>query len=760
MATINFLVGGDRVSNKNLWLVAYDTVAQTLTISNSWDVGTTASVLSLAKDSTGNLYVGTNEGKVYKYTSLMVLDATWAVGGMYNIGSSSYKPYGLDADSFGWLAIAHVEFGTPDKSVTLLNASGVKVWSASGQSGTPIYSFDVKFLPEGNVVGCGTRFSGGQCATRYLRSDGSKMVYLWTRATAGCSYGMCMWPNGDYAIGQSIYVSPWTSTVRKFNKEGVAYWDEFALGNGAYPQKLDYDSNNNLLIPTTRASNLSIRKVAASGDSLLASYDTGAQSTQIKVERGTTDYVFCAGALGTDQDGGSGNVRAFDDNLTRLAFLDVGTGSSLNALVLGTAPPAPDPATSIWDGLQGAWPLDDDAANTTVQDISGKGNTGASSRNTNLLHTTGHFGGAFDFDQSLPDTVNCGDINNIDLAPNQDIAIALWMKRGVIQAGKYGTLLHKFKVSGTLGYAIYCDDATDQVGVQVLFPTQYSVAVSTEDIDEWAFVVVNIDRNGFLEIIVNNGAGKVATDISSKAASDASNNQALMFGQNCQINANYDDYDGLLDAIAAWNRCLTWDEINYLYTEGLATVPEITDQSSDTTVDEEDPVSLFVTATGNPDPEYEWWFDGGEGYDLITGETNSTLDFTAGRTDAGYYKCRAYNIVGEDWSDPIELTVQYLEITDQSGDITVAAGQLASFSVTAIGVPTPSYQWYKGVQILAGEMGPSLSFYCNFADAGSYKCYVDNGVGEAVSSDSATLTVVDNPWRYNLFKLQSDVDRS
>ncbi len=740
MAIINFLVGGVRASNKNLWLVDYDTVAQTLTVSNSWDVGTATDVLSLAKDSNGNLYVGTEEGKVYKYTPSMVLDATWAVGGIYNFGSSSYNPYGLAADSFGWLAIAHTEFGTPDNSVTLLNASGVKVWDDSGQSGATIFSADVRFLPDGNIIGCGTRSSGSYCATRYLRSDGTKKVALWARATAGQSSGMCMWPNGDYAIGQNIGVASWTSGVRKFDKEGTAYWAEFALDNSAYPQKLDYDGDDNLIIPTNRASSLSIRKVAANGASLLASYDTGANSQQIKVERGATDYVFCAGFLGTDQDAGGGNVRAFDVDLNLLARLDI-SSTTLWALVLGTAPPAPDPATTIWDGLQGAWPLDDDAADAIVQDISGQSNTGTASRNTNLLHATGQFGGAFDFDQSLPDNVNCGDINNIDLAPNQDIAIAFWMKRGTIQVGKYGTLIHKYKVIGTLGFAIYCDDDTDQVGVTVLFPTQYTVATSAVDIDNWALVVVNIDRNGFLEIIVNNGAGLSATDISSKVASDASSDVALMFGQNCQVNANYDDYDGLLDAVEVWNRCLTWDEINYLYTEGLATLPEIIDQSSDTTVNEGDPVSLFVTATGNPDPSYQWYFDDGGGYDLMPGETNSTLSFTADRTDAGHYKCRAYNVVGEDWSDPIELTVQYLEITVQPSSIIVAVGRLASFSITAMGVPAPTYQWYKDDVILPGETNSSLSFYCNFGDAGSYTCKVTNVVGEE-TSDPATLDVI------------------
>jgi len=420
-----------------------------------------------------------------------------------------------------------------------------------------------------------------------------------------------------------------------------------------------------------------------------------------------------------------------------------------------------DPSTTIKNGVQGCWYLDDNLGNTVVQDASPAGNTGTSSRNTNLLSTAGKVNKAFDCDQSLPDNVDCGDINNIDLSPNQDIAIALWMKRGTIQAGKLGTLLHKFNSVTSTGYSISCDDSDDQIWVDVLFPTQYQSVISAGiDIDTWTFVVVNVNRDEYLTLNVNNGVGINQTNISSYASTDASNSTPLYFGKSSNINANYDDYDGLLDEVAVWNRLLTLAEINYLYNSGAGrhiawnVAPTITDQSGDTTVNEEGTVDLFVTATGSPDPSYEWYFNDV----LIPGETNSTLSFTASRTDAGTYKCRAYNVAGEDWSDPIVLTVQYLEITSQPSDTTVPKGQQASFSLVADGVPAPTYQWYKGVQILAGETNPTLAFYCVFEDAGSYRCKVTNAYG-TVWSDYADLTVVANPYTYRLLNNQLDQER-
>lgn len=161
---------------------------------------------------------------------------------------------------------------------------------------------------------------------------------------------------------------------------------------------------------------------------------------------------------------------------------------------------------------------------------------------------------------------------------------------------------------------------------------------------------------------------------------------------------------------------------------GVAPTIDSQDPAVDTTVDEGDSVSLSVVATGTPIPEYEWWFDDGDGYDIIPGESNPTLTFTADRTDAGSYKCRAYNGVGEDaWSDPIVLTVHYpVEITVQPVNLVVPEGLLATFSVTAIGVPDPEYQWYKDDVELPGETNSTLSFYTTFASAGIYTCEVSN----------------------------------
>jgi len=96
-------------------------------------------------------------------------------------------------------------------------------------------------------------------------------------------------------------------------------------------------------------------------------------------------------------------------------------------------------------------------------------------------------------------------------------------------------------------------------------------------------------------------------------------------------------------------------------------------------------------------------------------------------------------------------------IIDQSDDTSVFSGQLVELFITATGEPSPTYQWYKNDIILSGETSATLSFYAS--TTATYKCKVTNFVGY-VWSDSIVVSVVSNPYCYNPFDLQLDLDRT
>lgn len=87
------------------------------------------------------------------------------------------------------------------------------------------------------------------------------------------------------------------------------------------------------------------------------------------------------------------------------------------------------------------------------------------------------------------------------------------------------------------------------------------------------------------------------------------------------------------------------------------------------------------------------------------------------------------------------VTVVAPEIVTQPQDQSVAAGGTASFSVTATGVPAPTYQWYKGGTLISGATGATYSLSnVQSANAGSYTVTVTNDAG-SVTSQAASLTV-------------------
>jgi hypothetical protein len=94
-----------------------------------------------------------------------------------------------------------------------------------------------------------------------------------------------------------------------------------------------------------------------------------------------------------------------------------------------------------------------------------------------------------------------------------------------------------------------------------------------------------------------------------------------------------------------------------------------------------------------------------------------------------------------------------INILSAPTNLTVNSGQPASFSVSATGIPDPSYQWLKAGTNLVGQTSPTLSIAATVADdAGTYSVIVANSSGSV--TNSAMLTVIPTPfeaWQQSYF---------
>ena len=160
--------------------------------------------------------------------------------------------------------------------------------------------------------------------------------------------------------------------------------------------------------------------------------------------------------------------------------------------------------------------------------------------------------------------------------------------------------------------------------------------------------------------------------------------------------------------------------------------------------------TFTVTATGGGTLAYQWKKNGTD----ISGATSNTYT-TPATTSADIGAELAYSVVvsnsgGSVTSDIARLTVTASavkpEISKQPANLTVTAGQTASFSVSASGTSPLIYQWKKnGAEIPGATSSTYTMSATSQADSGSiYSVVVINRAGLLTSTD-ASLTVTPAP---------------
>jgi Immunoglobulin domain/Immunoglobulin I-set domain len=182
---------------------------------------------------------------------------------------------------------------------------------------------------------------------------------------------------------------------------------------------------------------------------------------------------------------------------------------------------------------------------------------------------------------------------------------------------------------------------------------------------------------------------------------------------------------------------------------GITQPPVITTQPANQTVTVGQTATFTVTATGTGPLTYQWYDNG----TAISGATSSSYTTpAAASTDSGsVFTVTVTNAGGTVTSTPATLTVSAGGTTvnpdaplivTQPANQTVAVGQTATFSVTATGSATLTYQWYKGGVLISGATSSTYTTPATVSsDTGSlFTVTVSNSLG-TVTSSPATLTV-------------------
>jgi len=168
------------------------------------------------------------------------------------------------------------------------------------------------------------------------------------------------------------------------------------------------------------------------------------------------------------------------------------------------------------------------------------------------------------------------------------------------------------------------------------------------------------------------------------------------------------------------------------------------------------PAKLTVTATGTPPLTYQWQIstDGGttwsnviDGLDTATGNTSAMLNFatTILSQSGDQFRCVVTNPGTTSTTAPATLFVGGPpSISVPPVNLSTIQGQDANFTVTATGSPTPTYQWFKGKNLLVGKTASSLTIPgAQPADADTYSVTVANPFKTITAK--ATLKIIVPP---------------
>lgn len=199
----------------------------------------------------------------------------------------------------------------------------------------------------------------------------------------------------------------------------------------------------------------------------------------------------------------------------------------------------------------GWWKMDENAANTTVADSSGMGNTGTAVRNTNLFSTSGVFSGGLNFN-GTSDYVSIPDNSSLNFSTN--ITATGWIKRS--STVSWWKMIYD---SGTTGWAIMLQNNKLNFSKMGVLDVMGNTTLSQNVWYHFAIVKNGDIGNNILFYLNGNSDG--TQSVGSVNTPSGTKYIGMENGSTSELPASLDD-------VRIYNRALSASEVNELYLSG------------------------------------------------------------------------------------------------------------------------------------------------------------------------------------------------
>jgi HYDIN/CFA65/VesB-like, Ig-like domain/Cep192 domain 4/Immunoglobulin domain/Immunoglobulin I-set domain len=285
-------------------------------------------------------------------------------------------------------------------------------------------------------------------------------------------------------------------------------------------------------------------------------------------------------------------------------------------------------------------------------------------------------------------------------------------------------------VSGSI--AIASDAANSPLGISLSGTGATALAITTQPANQ----TVTAGQSANFSVVAS-GTGTLSYQWK-KNGTDISGAIASFYTTPATTNA--DNGAKFTVVVTDTNGNLTSNAATLTVTAGPV-APSITSQPANQTVTAGQTATFSVTATGTAPLTYQWKKNNA----AISGATSAsyTTPATAASDNGAQFTVTVTNSVSNVTSNAAKLTVNVPpSITTQPANQTVLAGQTATFSVSATGAGTLSYQWKKNGAAISGANSASYTTPATAAsDNGAKFTVTVTDTAGSTASNAATLTV-------------------